>query len=89
MNRLRTFASFAAPLAAAATLLAACTDGTQQLPPATPCPTVTPQATVAPGDTGSPQAGAPTEAEAKAFMDGVDKDLRKLWTQSQRAGWVN
>ena len=88
MNRLRTFASFAAPLAAAATLLAACTDGTQQLPPATPCPTVTPQATVAPGDTGSPQAGAPTEAEAKAFMDGVDKDLRKLWTQSQRAGWV-
>ncbi|MFO0678236.1 MAG: M2 family metallopeptidase [Polyangiaceae bacterium] len=31
----------------------------------------------------------PTADEAKAFMDGVDKDLRRLWIARDRAGWVN
>lgn len=32
---------------------------------------------------------APTVEEAKAFVARVDKDLRKIWTASARASWVN
>ena len=77
----------AAALASATTLLAACTE-TTQVPAATPCPTVAPVATPAPGASGGPAAGPPTEAEAREFLAGVDRDLRRLWTASQRAAWV-
>ena len=90
MNRLRRLATFVAPLAASAALLAACTE-TTQLPPAAPCPSGTAAAGPAPGESGTAAAqapAAPTEAEARAFLADVDKDLRRLWVQSQRAGWV-
>jgi peptidyl-dipeptidase A len=32
---------------------------------------------------------APTVEEARAFLDGVDKELRRLWIARDRAGWVN
>ncbi len=86
MNRLR---SFAASFALAATALAACTETTTQVQPAAPCPTAAPGASGQPAGTGAtPAAAPPTEAEARAFMTGVDSDLRRLWTQSQRAAWV-
>ncbi|MEZ4300483.1 MAG: M2 family metallopeptidase [Polyangiaceae bacterium] len=85
MNRLRSLARLTAPLAAAATLLAACTDVTQ-VQPAAPCPTVMPDA--APSASAAPAEAPPTVDEAKAFLAGVDADLRRLWTQSQRAAWV-
>src|SRR5438105_10443162 len=31
----------------------------------------------------------PTAAEAKAFYDQVEKDLRRLWVARDRAAWVN
>lgn len=34
-------------------------------------------------------ADAPTADEAKRFVEQVDKDLRRLWVQRDRAGWVN
>jgi peptidyl-dipeptidase A len=37
----------------------------------------------------TPGANAPTVEEAKAFLDGVDKELRRLWTARDRAAWVN
>ncbi|MHB8420889.1 MAG: M2 family metallopeptidase [Myxococcales bacterium] len=37
----------------------------------------------------SPTASAPTLAEARAFFDGVNADLRKLWVARDRAAWVN
>jgi len=90
VNRLRSFSALAATLAAATTLLASCTE-TTQVPAVAPCPTVAP--TVAPDTTGETEGSAaerrpPTEAEARAFLTDVDKNLRRLWTQSQRAGWV-
>ena len=33
--------------------------------------------------------GPPTVEEATAFFARVDKDLRRLWTARDRAGWVN
>jgi peptidyl-dipeptidase A len=91
VNRLRSIATFVAPLACGA-VLAACVENGQP-PPATPCPTATPlpSATAAPTPSGSQAAApaAPTEDEARAFLAGVDKDLRRVWTQSQRAGWIH
>ena len=74
----------AAALASASTLLAACTE-TTQVQPAIPCPTVAPAAEAPPP---APTEGPATEAEAREFLAGVDKDLRRLWTQQARAGWV-
>ena len=37
---------------------------------------------------GTPK-GPATVDEAKAFLEQVDKDLRRLWTARDRAGWVN
>jgi len=31
----------------------------------------------------------PTAEEARAYFDGVDKELRRLWVARDRAGWVN
>lgn len=36
-----------------------------------------------------PPADGPSVDEAKAFVDTVNADLKKLWTRSARAGWVN
>jgi peptidyl-dipeptidase A len=32
---------------------------------------------------------APTVDDAKKFLEGVDKELRRLWVARDRAGWVN
>ena len=41
--------------------------------------------------TGKPAAkpAKPTAADAKAFFDQVDQDLRRLWVARDRAAWVN
>ena len=36
-----------------------------------------------------PEEAKPTAADAKAFVDGVDKELRKLWIEAGRAEWAN
>jgi peptidyl-dipeptidase A len=36
----------------------------------------------------TPPAGEPTVAEAKAFMDRVEKELLRLWVERDRANWV-
>ena len=87
MNRLRSFSTLAAALASASTLLAACTE-TTQVQPAIPCPTVTSVATAEPAASVKPAEEPATEADAREFIAGVDKDLRRLWTQQARAGWV-
>ncbi|MBK8254010.1 MAG: M2 family metallopeptidase [Polyangiaceae bacterium] len=87
MNRLRSLPTAAAAFALSLTALAACTE-ISQVPPTAPCPTVTPDAASSAPASATAQPAAPTEAEARAFMTGVDSDLRKLWTQSQRAAWV-
>jgi peptidyl-dipeptidase A len=90
VKRLRTVPALAASFAAAAALLAACTDVTQ-VQPATPCPSTSP---VTSGEPATPAPGAaaaaapPTVEEARAFLTGVDGDLRRLWIQSARASWV-
>jgi peptidyl-dipeptidase A len=56
-------------------------------PPAPPPPAVAP-APPPPAPSAAVQA-APTAEEAKAFLAGVEKDLRKIWVQSARASWVN
>jgi peptidyl-dipeptidase A len=55
-----------------------------------------PPAAAAPGGEGraasNPAAvpqGPPTIAEATAFVDAVDAELKRLWTRGARAGWVN
>ena len=74
------------PVLTVALGVAACGDSP---PPVTPCPKCAePPATTPPQTTPSPQAAA-TPEEAKKFMEQVDKDLRKLWTARDRAGWVN
>ena len=87
MNRLRRLSLFAAPLAATAALVA-CTE-VGQTPAVAPCPTVAPAVSVAPTASATAEAkAAPTVDEAKAFVLGVDKDLRKLMVNSARAGWL-
>jgi peptidyl-dipeptidase A len=72
-----SFASFAllAPLASVAS---GC--GGAEPAPAAPCPKVS---------VAAPSSGAATAEEAKAFIDQVDKDLRRLWVARDRAGWTN
>ncbi len=43
----------------------------------------------APPTTAPQVAGTATPEEAKKFIEQVDKDLRRLWTARDRAGWVN
>ncbi len=60
--------------------------------PAAPCPT-TPVAVAGPLAKPEPASKAvvtePTLEEARQFMEKVDKDLRRLWTARDRAGWVS
>ena len=76
-----SFASFAllAPLASVAFGASGC--GGAEPAPAAPCPKV---AGAAPSSSGSA-----TPEDAKAFIDQVDKDLRRLWVARDRAGWTN
>ncbi len=70
-----------APLVLAALIGAAC-----ETPPAPP------PAAANPAPSASAKAAAPVEPtvdEAKAFITRVDTDLKKLWTASARASWVN
>mgnify|MGYP005853023097 CR=1 FL=1 len=55
--------------------------------PAAPCPRCPDPAPSA--QAASPAPAAPTPEEAKRFIQQVDKDLRRLWTARDRAGWVN
>jgi peptidyl-dipeptidase A len=69
----------------ATVLLSAC-GGTQDcpraiVPPAAPPPVAAPSPTT----TKTP----PTVEEARSFLQGVDRELRHLWTARDRAGWVN
>lgn len=66
---------------------AACGPPPMAPPPASP-PNVAPIATPPP-EPPKPAAAAPTVEEARAFVATVDGDLRRLWTQSSRADWVN
>ncbi|MBX3202719.1 MAG: M2 family metallopeptidase [Labilithrix sp.] len=67
-------------------LAAAC--GGETPPPAAPCPACPDPGTTPP--TRAPAiASAATPEEAKRFIEQVDKDLRRLWTARDRAGWVN
>ncbi|HMI84431.1 MAG TPA: M2 family metallopeptidase [Polyangiaceae bacterium] len=69
-------------------LVAANCGGPQDCPRAATAPMpASPAATTA---APSAQANAaPTVEEARAFLDGVDKELRRLWIARDRAGWVN
>jgi peptidyl-dipeptidase A len=69
-------------------MLAAC-GGPQQSPGAvktTPAPAPVAADSAAPP---AAPAGAPTVDEAKSFLAGVDKELRRLWTARDRGAWVN
>lgn len=75
-------------LAIGAVLVAGC-GGTPQVGPTPPSPSA-PVAEAPPTPQRSAGASeAPTIEEARAFLTGVDKDLRRLWTQAARASWTN
>ncbi len=74
-----------APFALAAPLGVAC--GGEGAPAAYPCPSC-PEPLPAASAKPAPPAAA-TEADARAFLAEVDRDLRRLWVARDRAGWVN
>lgn len=83
----KTSAFAIAAMALAASGAASC--AAEPLPPI-PCPKVEPAPPAAGPSTAAPPAdGAPTVEEARAFFTKVDADLRRLWTQSSRADWIN
>ena len=55
---------------------------------AAPTPTPTPTPATAPPSTLAP-ARPPTPDEARAFVEDVEDNLRKLWVMRDRANWVN
>jgi peptidyl-dipeptidase A len=65
---------------------AAGTAACEALPPPPPPPQLTAPPAAEPDKTAAP--AAPTAEEARAFLAGVDTDLRKLWVSSSRAAWV-
>ncbi|HEY4118558.1 MAG TPA: M2 family metallopeptidase [Byssovorax sp.] len=75
--------SLAAPLSIVAALAVAFAACAEPAPPAAPAPSP-----IVVASTPAREA-APTVDEARAFLDGVDVDLRRLWVAQQRAGWVN
>lgn len=80
---------WATPLAFFSFVLAAACGGPQDCPRATPAHAAPPLPPVA-DPSSSTQAGtAPTIEEAKVFLEGVDKELRRLWVMRDRAAWVN
>jgi peptidyl-dipeptidase A len=78
------------PLALAAGVVAACSGAPQATETPTPPSAL---AEAPPAAAAVPPAAAaarpPTVEEARAFLDGVERDLRRLWTQSSRASWIN
>src|SRR5215469_11424793 len=69
----------------ALSLLAAC--GGSHGSPASP--KIEPAASARPVASAAPKVEGPTADDAKKFLDGVDKELRRLWVARDRAGWVN
>jgi peptidyl-dipeptidase A len=57
-------------------------------PPAAAAPAPGGDGRAAPNAAAVPQ-GPPTVAEATAFVDAVDAELKRLWVRASRAGWVN
>ncbi len=83
----KTSAFAIAAMALAASGAASC--AAEPLPPIL-CPKVEPAPPAAGTSTAAPPSeGAPTVEEARAFFTKVDADLRRLWTQSSRADWIN
>jgi peptidyl-dipeptidase A len=73
------------PFALAFALAAAC--GGEAPPAQAPCPTSPASSSAA--SSASAASGPATPEEARAFVAQVDKDLRRLWTARDRAGWVS
>ena len=88
MNRSSRLLTSLVPLLPAALALTLTGTGCGGGEPAGPRPKV---AEVTPATTAQPPpvSAAPTPDEAKRFVEQVDKDLRRLWVQRDRAGWVN
>jgi peptidyl-dipeptidase A len=85
VNRRRPTFTFFSFLAFA--ISAAC-GGTQDCPRTAPAPDPAPPSVSATSSAAAPSS-APTVEEAKSFLEGVDKELRRLWVARDRAGWVN
>ncbi|HEX4445522.1 MAG TPA: hypothetical protein VH044_02250, partial [Polyangiaceae bacterium] len=64
----------------------ACTPA--QAPAPASAPTPTPTLASSPASAPAPSL-LPTPAEASAFLDDVESNLRRLWSARDRAGWVN
>ncbi len=77
-----------APLAAFAPLALAVACGGEAPAPVVPCPEA-PRGLSSSGDGGPGAEEAPTVEGARRFLAEVDRDLRRLWIQRDRAGWVN
>jgi peptidyl-dipeptidase A len=76
---------WAAFLTSLSTAIAPGCGGQQDCPRTAPAPTA-PAAAIATPAAAPP---VPSEEEARAFLLGVDKELRRLWVARDRASWVN
>lgn len=81
MNRRLALSS---ALALSLASLAAC----EALPPPPPPHVEAPPQQPPAGTSAAPAPGPPTVEEARAFLAGVDADLRRLWVASSRASWA-
>ncbi len=71
-------------------MLAAIACGGATREPLCPAPEPAPPASAAAGTAAATSAPPPpTVEEARAFVDGVETDLRRLWTARERTRWVN
>lgn len=88
--RIRQQASHALALAAVVAAPVACSGGDTTPEPKCPPSAAAPagEARAVPGLAPAPE-GPPTVAEATAFVDAVDGELKRLWQRAARAGWVN
>ncbi len=70
--------------------LFACGPAATPLTPSPPDPAGPPSASppISATPAGAPS-GPPTVDEARRFLADVDQGLRKVWSQEQRAGWIN
>ena len=65
-----------------------CTPPQWQPSPCPQCPEGPPPVVAGPGAATPTPSGPPTLEEATAFMKDVDKNLRKLWVERERAAWI-
>ena len=85
MNRMRTLAT---SLSLLAPVLFAAACGGEAPAPVVPCPE-SPHTQAQGGDAGAAASAAATPEDARRFLAEIDSDLRRLWIQRDRAGWVN